>query len=152
MEKLEKFSNKFSRSLGALKRNLDFFSKQTRELDPIEEESKVAGTIKLLELCYEMSWKFLQQYLKQKHSIELSSPKGIFRECYAQKIIDFSTTEQLLGISEARNATTHDYNEESAQEMYQRITEYYYILKSIELSLMQEKGKSTHASGSFAGR
>lgn len=139
MEKLEKFSGKFSRSLAALKRNLDFFSTQIRELDPVEEESKIAGTIKLLELCYEMSWKFLQQYLKQQYSIELSSPKGIFRECYAQKIIDFSMTEQLLAISEARNATTHDYNEESAQEMYRRVTEYYHVFKFLESSLIKPR-------------
>jgi anti-sigma regulatory factor (Ser/Thr protein kinase) len=73
MERLDKFHIKFSKSLEALGRNLDFFSKQTRELEPV--------------------------------------------------------------ISEARNATTHDYNEETAQEIYIRVTEYYHTLKSIELCL-----------------
>ncbi len=54
MEKLDKSHTKFSRSLDALGRNLDFFSKQTRILEPVEHESKIAGTIKLLEICYRL--------------------------------------------------------------------------------------------------
>lgn len=42
-----------------------------------------------------------------------------------------STTKEFLDISEARNATTHDYDEENAQEICQRIGDYYVTFKKL---------------------
>ena len=88
--------------------------------------------MKHFEICYEMCWKFLQQYIKKFHSIELSSPKAIFRECFLLGMISEEETKKLLDISEARNATTHDYNEETAQEICSRINEYLKTMKALE--------------------
>lgn len=79
-----------------------------------------------------MCWKFLQAILHQQYAIELSSPKAIFRECFTHQIIGQTETQELLDMAEARNATTHNYNEETAKEICKRITHYFEIFKQLD--------------------
>ncbi len=132
MEKLVSAHQKFLKSLNALERSLKFSLKYSSGAETDELENSVASLVKHFEMCYEMSWKFLQQYIKKFYSIELASPKAIFRECFVLKIINEDETKKLLDISEARNATTHDYNEETARESCARIGEYFITLKLLE--------------------
>jgi nucleotidyltransferase substrate binding protein (TIGR01987 family) len=132
VERLVFAHQKFLKSLNALERSLNFSLKYSASAETDELENSVASLIKHFEICYEMCWKFFQQYIKKFHSIELASPKAIFRECFVLKIINQEETKKLLDISEARNATTHDYNEETARELCSRISEYFITLKSLE--------------------
>jgi nucleotidyltransferase substrate binding protein (TIGR01987 family) len=132
MEGINSAYNKFVKSYEALDRSLSFFSSGKYSFTTEEKETLVAGLIKHFELSYEMGWKFLQQYLKHKYEINLASPKAIFRECFAQKIVDYDTTEELLNMSNARNQTTHDYNEETAQETIGRVAHYYMVLEKLK--------------------
>ena len=130
MERLKNKHEKFIKSLQALDRSIKISLRDT-----IQEEmrqSLVASNVKHFEMCYESAWKFLQLYLEQKYNQQLNSPKKIFRECFALGIIDSDTTQELLNISEARNATVHDYDEETAQETSKRISSYYLILETLE--------------------
>src|SRR5207249_53758 len=88
--------------------------------------------VKHFEMCYEASWKFLQQYLAHRYSAKVDSPKKIFRECFALGLLDLETTKALLDICEARNASVHDYDEETAQEICKRINTYYLTIKQLE--------------------
>lgn len=130
MEKLKQNQEKFLRSLNALERNINTFL-HADVADNIRE-SLVASTVKHFEICYEIAWKFLKSYLEYAYSIQRNSPKQVFRECFALGIIDAKTTKDLLDISEARNATTHDYDEETAQETCKRITQYHSTLKTLK--------------------
>lgn len=132
MEKVVAAHQKFLKSLNALERSLNFSLKYSSEAGTEELENSVASLIKHFEMCYEMAWKFLQQYIKKFYSIELASPKAIFRECFLLKIINQDETKKLLDISEARNATTHDYNEETARESCSRVSDYFITLKLLE--------------------
>lgn len=127
MEKLVIAQQKFLKSLEALNQSIQFFLKSNTQ-GHSEQKNAVASVVKHFELCYEMCWKFLQQHLKCNFEKEIASPKGVFRECFALKIITEKETKELLAIAEARNATTHDYDEETAQEICQRISEYYNTL------------------------
>ena len=118
---------KFLHSLNALERTLDTLLRKDIPLDTL-----VAAGVKHFELCYESAWKYLKLYLEYKHNLKIDSPKKIFRECFALRIIDAKTTSELLDISEARNATVHDYDEEKAKETLHRLAEYYRTLKRLE--------------------
>ncbi len=124
MEKLKLGYDKFFKAFDAMSRSLKLLSDQKDFLHETNKDLITASTIKHLELCYEMAWKFLKQYLEMKYDTKVDSPKKVFRECFAHKIIDQNTTRELLAIAEARNATTHDYDEETAQEILLRIGEY----------------------------
>lgn len=132
MEKLVFAHQKFLKSLNALERSLKFSSKYAANAATDELENAVASLVKHFEICYEMCWKFFQQYIKELHFVELASPKAIFRECFSLNIITQEETKKLLDISEARNATTHDYNQETAKETCSRIHEYFVTLKILE--------------------
>lgn len=132
MERLTTARQKYAKSLLALERSLTFFLEKSKSNSQEELENAFASLIKHFEMCYEMAWKFLQSYLKNKHSIEIASPKGVFRESFVMHLISESETKQFLDMAEARNATTHDYNEETAKEIGHRISNYYDALKLLE--------------------
>lgn len=102
------------------------------ELSLDEQASLVAAMIKHFELCFETAWKFLKEYLQYKYGQKIDSPKKVFRECFVLKIIDSTITQNLLDITEARNATIHDYDEETARETYKRIADYYLVFESLK--------------------
>ena len=130
MEKIKYKKEKFIKSLNALEKTGNIFSRENLEEDV--KEILVASYVKHFEMCYESAWKFLQVYLEIKHNQLLSSPKKIFRECFTLNLVDQKTTQDLLDISEARNSTVHDYDQETAQETCKRINQYYLVFKNLE--------------------
>lgn len=130
MERLTRKRAKFIRSLNAFDRNLKVFFKEYKRDDL--RESLVASCVKHFEISYESAWQFLQVYLIYHHQQQVNSAKKIFRECFAQNMINAQTTQQLIDMSEARNATVHDYDEETALETCKRILGYYEILRTLE--------------------
>jgi nucleotidyltransferase substrate binding protein (TIGR01987 family) len=130
VEKLTYKQQKFTNALDALKRSIKVFSRT--DIDEDIRENLVASIIKHFEMCYEALWKFLKLYLEIRYAEIVDSPKKVFRQCFALGIIDESTTKELLNISEARNATTHDYDEENAQEICQRIGDYYITFEKLK--------------------
>lgn len=98
MERLIVAQRKFEKSLKALERSINFFKKKDLDSSQDELESALASLIKHFEICYEMCWKYLQSYLKYKHSIEIASPKPIFRESFAASLITQQETKELLGM------------------------------------------------------
>lgn len=122
MEKVKYKYEKFISSLNALQRSLKTFDRSAVPED-IKNEL-IASLVKHYELCYEIVWKFLKIYLEKRFSEHIDSPKKVFRRCFEVGLIDKNTTEELLGISEARNATSHDYDEETAHEICKRIKDF----------------------------
>lgn len=130
MEKLAHKYKKFVATLNALRKNIDIFYREDLPLDV--RNCVIASTIKHYEMCYEAAWKFLQLYISICYDIKVDSPKKVFRESYILGLIDHQTTSELLDISESRNATTHDYDEETAKEICTRIDNYYLTFKKLE--------------------
>lgn len=93
--------------------------------------------IKRFEFCYDLTWKFLKRVLKEKYSIDASSPRSVFQECYQQQLTTRDETQILLEMIDTRNETTHAYNESIMDEISQRIIRYYDPLISIINKLAQ---------------
>ena len=129
MEKLIYKYHKFIHTLNALERSIKVFLRT--DIDDEIRENLTAGIIKHFEMCYESSWKYLKHYLEINCNQIANSPKKIFRECFIFNLLDEQTTEELLNISEARNTTTHTYDQENAQEVCKRIEHYYLTFKKI---------------------
>lgn len=87
--------------------------------------------IKRFEFCYELTWKFLQLFLRTKYSIDANSPRKVFQECFQQSILSRDESVTFLEMIDARNATTHKYDESTADEVSKKIIEYYHFLESI---------------------
>lgn len=109
------------------------FSKSLKNSKTSSEDFAIYrdALIKRFEFCYDLTWKFLKEYLESKYFTGLNSPKKILQECLQQNIIDEDEAKLFVEIIEARNNTSHTYNEELANEISLEILEYYKLLKKI---------------------
>lgn len=80
-----------------------------------------AGTIKLFEIVFELSWKTMKRILKARGK-DLNSPKPILREAALDKLI--SNPEIWLRFADERNETVHTYNKKIANKIFQELKEF----------------------------
>lgn len=73
------------------------------------------ATIKRFGFCFELSWKLMQAIL-QENGLEAYGPKGSIREAARLGLIDNPTV--WLGFLQARNLTSHTYEEKTAKIVY----------------------------------
>ncbi len=98
------------------------------------------SVIQRFEFTFELSWKVLQKVLSADKPLEDSSVKGILRE--AAKVGLIPKLNQWLKFQEARNITSHTYNEDTAEEVYgvaiELPKEAQSLLKAIQKSLAKK--------------
>lgn len=103
--------------------------------NPVMQNLITAGVIKHFELTYETAWKFLKEYLAKTYNCEALSSKQVFRECEKYQIFSTIIVNELITLADARNTTTHIYNQMLAQEVCNAIVKHYQVLGQIlELS------------------
>ena len=106
-----------------------------RSLDQPKDEFTRNSTIQCFEFSYELSWKLLKRYFKKDQGIEGSSVRSLFREAGKQGIVE--SVEAWFDYHEARNLTSHTYNEDTADSVYESAKLFY--LDSIALLEKMEK-------------
>lgn len=99
--------------LSQLKNALQRFSESLQlEKNDIVRDS----CIQRFEFCVDLTWKTLKYFLQEKHGILCNSPKECIKEAYKLGLIEYN--EKWLSIIDARNLTTHTYNEQIAEQIY----------------------------------
>jgi nucleotidyltransferase substrate binding protein (TIGR01987 family) len=81
------------------------------------------GVIQRFEYTMDLAWKFLYRFLKEHFQVDpitIRSKKDIFREAARLQLI--ADAERWFGHYEARNETSHDYNQEKADAVFARVT------------------------------
>ena len=76
------------------------------------------AVIQRFEYTFELAWKAMKRYFKENQNWEDSNIKNIFREAARQNLLD--SCEDWFAFHRARNLTSHTYNEETAEEVYQQ--------------------------------
>ncbi|MFM7630626.1 MAG: HI0074 family nucleotidyltransferase substrate-binding subunit [Alphaproteobacteria bacterium] len=79
------------------------------------------GVIQRFEYTMDLSWKLLRRVLFQSFDVQesdLRSKKDIFRE--AARVSLITDAERWIGHYEARNQTSHDYNQDKADRVFQQ--------------------------------
>ncbi len=79
------------------------------------------GVIQRFEYSMDLSWKLIQRYLKHIAQIDESAIRtknDLFREAARLRIV--SSAEAWIGHYEARNETSHTYDSETAQRVFER--------------------------------
>ena len=97
------------------------------------------ATIKRFEYTVDTSWKFLKEYLKTSRGIIVNSPKDSFREIFSQGFISEEETKELLDMTDSRNETAHTYKEELAQEIYEKIKNYAFLMSKVLTKIVDKK-------------
>lgn len=114
-------------------------TKQTEELFLAIQDA----TIKRFEYCTDLIWKILQMYLEEmeKVNIENSSPRGIVRDVVTIKFLSETEGKEFMKMVDSRNKTCLIYQPAMAENIAQKIPEYYVLMKKIMDRMQDRIGK-----------
>ncbi|MEW6774927.1 MAG: nucleotidyltransferase substrate binding protein [Bdellovibrionota bacterium] len=93
--------------------------------DPNDEVVR-DGVIQRFEYTMDLCWKFMQRYLKAIAEVDeatLRTKRDIFRESARMKLI--ADAEAWINHWDARNDTSHDYNEEKAKAVFEQARKFF---------------------------
>jgi len=79
------------------------------------------ATIQRFEFTFELSWKTIQEYIKDQ-GFDCNSPKNCIREGGRLEIIN--NPEDWFEFLEARNLIAHTYNEKLANKVYRKASKF----------------------------
>ena len=82
--------------------------------------------IKRFEFSYEMAWKLMMSYEKENGIVEVLGSKDVIRQAFKLSIVN--NGEIWLEMVDARNKTSHLYDEEMATDVVDEIIYTYYPL------------------------
>jgi len=74
-----------------------------------------AGMVQFFEMCFELSWNVLKDYLEEQGFTDVRSPRAAIKKAFEIGLISDGTV-WLKGL-EDRNLTSHLYNEQVAKEI-----------------------------------
>ena len=89
------------------------------------------AAIQRFEYTLEAVWKLAQNFLNLFEGIDLASPKGVLRSCFEVGLVSETNATTLLQMVDDRNLTVHLYNEQIAEQIFQRLTLYHTVLKNL---------------------
>ncbi|RUM61156.1 MAG: nucleotidyltransferase [Persephonella sp.] len=116
----------------ALKDRLKEYEKCLKKFEEVlnipENEFIRDSAIKRFELCFELGWKTLKDYLNEE-GIFCRSPKNCLKEAFSIGLID--DEDEWLLILEDRNLSVHTYNEELAEDIYKRLSKHFKAMKTL---------------------
>ncbi|MCC8416431.1 MAG: HI0074 family nucleotidyltransferase substrate-binding subunit [Rickettsia endosymbiont of Gnoriste bilineata] len=117
--KIELGLSKLSRALISLE---DIASKPQQE-----DRSNIDASIQRFEFTIALFWKLLRAILESK-GVEVQYPKDVLREAFKGRLIDHE--QEWLKMLLDRNITSHTYDEQLADKIYNNIISYIPILRS----------------------
>jgi len=79
------------------------------------------SSIKRFELCFELAWKVVQSFLRDR-GLDCRSPRDCFREAFSYGLL--TEEEDWVQMLQDRNLSVHTYNEELANQLYSRLPRY----------------------------
>lgn len=112
---------------------LNNYTKALVRLHEAIEEEKISeslavrdGAIKRFEFTAELAWKTIREYLLTESIKDINSPKKVMMEAFNNDIIN--DADGWIQILDDRNSTSHIYDEDDANVIFNRITTQHIIL------------------------
>lgn len=102
-----------------LQRAVSRLKEAIAEYEQTNSQAVRDGAIQRFEISAELAWKATQDYLEEQGYLDVHSPKAVMRKAYLEGLV---TDEQgWLSLLDARNKTSHLYDDIVADQVYQRI-------------------------------
>ncbi len=105
------------------------------EKRPLSELEK-QGLIQAFEFTHELAWKVMQDFFVYQGNTEIRGSRDATREAFKTELI--TDGDNWMEMIKKRNLTSHTYNDETAEEIYKSIIEYFYPLFIAFQSTMQD--------------
>lgn len=123
----QRFEN-FEKSFLLLKKSLEIVNPSIVEK---------AGVIQFFETSFELSWKLMKDYAMYL-GYEVKSPREAIKRAFNIEII--TEGSNWLNALVDRNLTVHTYDEEIANEVYEKIKEeYFYLIEELYNNFKDDK-------------
>lgn len=89
--------------------------------------------IQRFEYCVDTLWKYLKDYLENIQGIllEIKSPRSVIRATGNARFMSEEDVELAMTMIDSRNRTSHIYKEEIAQEIAEKIHNYYKLMRKV---------------------
>ena len=116
---IQRFDN-YSKALGQLQSAIEL--EKERNLSSLEEQ----GLIQAFEYTHELAWKVMQDYLIHQGYTEIRGSRDATREAFRIELV--KDGDNWMEMIKKRNLTSHTYNEETSEEIYQNIIEDFHPL------------------------
>lgn len=107
---------------------------QAREKKLSELETQ--GLIQAFEFTHELAWNLMKDYFEYQGNTAITGSRDAIREAFSKGLI--SNGEVWMSTINSRNKSSHTYNEDTANEIYQLILLDYYPLFEAFRERMEE--------------
>jgi len=88
------------------------------------------AAIQRFEYTFEVTWKTLQQYLRDVEKLPAGSPRAVFRAGRDVELLSDAEAELALQMCDDRNLTVHTYDEALARHIYSHLGSYAELLRA----------------------
>ena len=130
---LQRFNN-YRKALNKLGQAVDIASEKMdwgEEVDGLLQE----GLIQRFEYTHELAWKVMKDYAEYQGYTDIKGSRDAFRKGLEMGIID---SEKWMESIEDRNQTSHNYDDTTANEIYEAVVnEYYPLFKKFEKEMLK---------------
>ena len=133
-EALEKALTSYKNSIESLEKAKDLETTDKKMINTLK-----AGIIQNFEFTYELCWKFMKRWLENnvsKTEVEGISRRHLFRLAAKNHLID--SVDDWMLFHEARNQTSHIYDETVAEEVYKKTLEFITEAESLYKKLLEK--------------
>lgn len=120
MEDDIRWKQRFENYLKALGQLQKFIAKGN--LNELEEQ----GLIQAFEFTHELAWNVMKDYFEYQGNTTITGSRDATREAFQKGLIQ--DWAQWMEMIKSRNQSTHTYNQSTANEIRDRILNYYYEL------------------------
>ena len=134
---MQRFDN-YRKALRLLGRAVEIVSQRVNGDEAVEDLLK-EGLIQRFEYTHELAWKVMKDYAEYQGYTDIRGSRDAFRKAFEMEII---TDKRWMESIADRNLTSHNYDDETAEAIYEAVVNVYYPLfvqlESTMLQLMAE--------------
>lgn len=133
--------NNYRKALNRLTQAVRIVAGQMGSEEDIDDLLK-EGLIQRFEYTHELAWKVMKDYAEYQGYTDIRGSRDAIRKAFEMGLI---TDKRWMESIEDRNMTSHNYDDETAEEIYEAIVNIYHPLflsfeeKMIRLSSMEPK-------------
>ncbi len=130
------------KKLEELQKALDSFEKSLKidlsALDPFLRDVVESGLVQKFEMCYELFWKVMREFLRKQEGLDVASPRRTFKALFQLGILNYEQFEICLEVLESRNLLSHVYRRDIVDEVFPKLKKYLDLMEIIFKEVVKE--------------
>lgn len=130
---MQRFDN-YRKALRLLGQAVKIVSQRVNEDEAVEDLLK-EGLIQRFEYTHKLAWKVMKDYAEYQGYTDIRGSRDAFRKAFEMGII---TDKRWMESIADRNLTSHNYDDETAEAIYEAVVNVYYpLFVQLENTMLQ---------------